>query len=421
MKIAKICIASSVFATALGLAQAIRIVRFSNDNRLGWTNQFPSAVITVESSTNLVSGEFTPVLNVLTTGTASEVAIPETTSAAAFYRLQESNGRGIPATMSLVPAGWYLMGYATFPERAIYVDSFFMDQCEVTKAQWDEVREWAITNGYGFDHLGLSGAADRTNHPVQTVSWYDAVKWCNARSERDGLMPAYNTATAVIYRTGQLDVSNNWVRWEANGYRLPTEAEWEKAARGGLGSRQYPWGDELTTNDANLFNSLDPFDNGTTPVAFYRPNGYGLFDMAGNVGEWVWDWYDGAGPLAGSSNAPGPAFGSERLTRGGHWGSDGADLRCAARGLHFTPDYADEHVGLRHGAQAAAACHGGSDPRHRSKPRRRDHVRSDGQRRREWSGRHRPLYGRARRDITRQFRGCAGRSPTGRQLYARLE
>ncbi|NDC79096.1 MAG: hypothetical protein EBZ67_14680 [Chitinophagia bacterium] len=234
-------------------------------------------------------------------------------------------------TMTFVPGGF---GDGGGYNSQIYTSGFFMDKLEVSKQLWDEVFVWAITHGYQFDNIGTAYAS---NHPVNGISWYDAVKWCNARSEKEGITPVYytNAARTTVYRTGQVVLDNNWVSWEANGYRLPTIAEWSKAYRGGQESGFFPWPsyyggweDNIHPGMANYSDSNDPFEtlmnseNATTPVGYFNgsqtppgpdnPNGFGLYDMAGNVGEWCWDrefssWYGYA--EARDDNSKGPNLG----------------------------------------------------------------------------------------------------------------
>ncbi len=279
---------------------------------------------------------------------------------------------GIPAGMAFIPAGPFQMGDAfnegygdERPVHSVQVSAFFMDKFEVTKALWDEVYQWALAHGYSFDRSGGGKAA---NHPVHSIRWDDAVKWCNARSEKEGLTPCYYTAASqsTVYRSGYVALANNAVKWTANGYRLPTEAEWEKAARGGLQGKRFPWGDTISHSQANYSSTGSPaydlsptrefhptYKTGdypyTSPVGSFAANGYGLHDLAGNVGEWCWDaysdtWYGQSG--ATTDDSRGPVFVSFRVLRGGYWDSRADFLRCAFR-LRVTPTYAGFILGFR--------------------------------------------------------------------------
>ena len=269
--------------------------------------------------------------------------------------------------MVWIPGGNFSMGDskaegwdAELPVHSVYVDGFYMDQTEVTKAQWDAVYNWAVAHGYSFDNVGSGKAA---NHPVHTVSWYDVVKWCNARSEMEGRTPCY-TVSGSPYKTGQ---SAPVCNFEADGFRLPTSDEWEYAARGGLQGKRFPWGDTITHDNANYYANGSAYsydasayttstyhpvydEDGypyTSPVGSFGANDYGLYDMAGNVWEWCWDRY-GSSYYASSpsSNPQGPSSGSGRVNRGGGW-FNGADYCRAASRDSSNPDFAISIVGFR--------------------------------------------------------------------------
>ncbi len=275
--------------------------------------------------------------------------------------------------MALIPAGVFEMGDALNegrpserPLRQIDVPAFMIDRHPVTWTEWRVVHQWAVENGYSFDHPGAGQADD---HPVQSISWFDAVKWSNARSEMEGLVPCYYTSDDFtetrIYRTGRVAMQSDWVRWDATGYRLPTEIEWEKAARGGAEGRRFPWQvNEITHSRANYFSwqgydyDLGPdrgyhpmHDEGSYPktnaVDEFEPNEYGVKGMAGNVWEWCWDWYDEeAYTLDPETNPYGPEEGTMRVRRGGSWLTNAWHARVALR-FGYEPDESRGTLGFR--------------------------------------------------------------------------
>lgn len=185
---------------------------------------------------------------------------------------------------------------------SLTVDTFWMDKTEVTYSHWKKVYDWAVKHGYSFSCLG-SGKAP--NHPVHTITGYDALKWCNARSEMEGKKCVYLMSDGTPMRTGTFCSQANL---SCGGYRLPTRDEWQYAARGGLQSKLFPWGDTISHAQANYYafpNSTfyekcyvsttygchPSFNDGvypyTSPVGSFAPNGYGLYDMAGNVWEFT--------------------------------------------------------------------------------------------------------------------------------------
>jgi uncharacterized repeat protein (TIGR02543 family) len=243
--------------------------------------------------------------------------------------------------LSLIPAGSFTMGRTSgdtdtdAPPVTVNVSQFYMGKYEVTKSLWDEVRTWALANGYTDLAAGAGKAA---NHPVQTVSWWDVIKWCNARSQKEGLTPCYTVNGSVIRET---QISSPTCNFAANGYRLPTEAEWEKAARGGVSGKRFPWGDDIIShNHANFNNNgseayksgtlgLHPDYLFTSPVGSFTSNNYDLYDMAGNVWEWCFDAYRDS--YENNTTDPVGRFGDYRIYRGGSWGNDAYSARIANR------------------------------------------------------------------------------------------
>ena len=295
-------------------------------------SQLPAAVVTNGESGVLIAGTFSGSGAGLTNVPASAIVSP-------------------PLGSVLISAGGFTMGNTLDADLTnaapvgVTVSACYFDQNPVTFSVWQGVVFWATNHGYSFVNPGLGKAP---NHPVQSVDWYDCVKWCNARSERAGRAPVYYTdpglGAGTVFRTGEVPVFANW---SATGYRLPTEAEWEKAARGGLTGLRFPWGNQINGILANYLGSTNTFayDSGpagfnsvggvggtapaTSPPGTFAANAYGLNDMAGNVSQWCWDWY--AVPYAGGTDPRGPAVGAAKVQRGGNANTNAAVARTANR------------------------------------------------------------------------------------------
>ncbi len=221
-------------------------------------------------------------------------------------------------TMVLIPAGEFQMGDHLNeswdherPVHTVYLDAFYMDIYEVTNAQY---QKFVDATGHSESEYSDDPNFNAPDQPVIYVDWDDAMAYVE------------------------------WV-----GKRLPTEAEWEKASRGGLTGKRYPWGDEISYDDANYDGAggKDVWPDTSSPVGSFAPNGYGLYDMAGNVWEWCADWWDGGYYANSPDNNPlGADSGEARVLRGGSWYDASSDLRVAVRGRGF-PSYSTDIVGFR--------------------------------------------------------------------------
>ncbi|MEI6147891.1 MAG: SUMF1/EgtB/PvdO family nonheme iron enzyme [bacterium] len=325
------------------------ITGWSSAGDLTWTNAAIGSTYTIESATNLgtvVSSFWGAVESGPMTGLTMTIRV----------LLSDPPAPSPTNSMVLILGGAFLMGdsYNTlfgpvdFPAHSIQLEPFYMDTTEVTKEQWEYVVNWATNNGYSF---GETAAGTDAGHPITTVSSCDCVKWCNARSEKEALPPVYFTdeTRTNIYKEGEIDLSADCADWNSTGYRLPTEAEWEKAARGLLFQNYFPWPSPGPTN-ASIYvdeSKANYAGAGTTNVASFPANAYGLFDMAGNVSEWCWDyWHLYEAPYAPT----GPTNGTERVARGGAFNdsaSTPSPLRCSAREVSGSPTYSDWTIGFR--------------------------------------------------------------------------
>ena len=257
----------------------------------------------------------------------------------------------------LIPAGTFKMGSneGSSDNKPVHdvtiTKPFYMGKYEVTQAEYE------VYCSYGSSSPS-SSYRDGDNYPAYHVSWYDALVYCNKRSIAEGLTPCYSINDSTNPEDwGDVPISSNstWnsveCNWNANGYRLPTEAEWEYAARAGDNTV-----DSLTysgTSDVNKLGDYawyyDSANDNTHEVGTKLPNAFGLYDMSGNVWEWCWNIYtDSYNTTTEGGNDPtGVSVGSNRVIRGGGWNKESGYCSVSCRGYTDGPYFCGNILGFR--------------------------------------------------------------------------
>jgi formylglycine-generating enzyme required for sulfatase activity len=264
---------------------------------------------------------------------ATGVSFDASESGQYSVRVINAFGEATSQVTQLTKSGLVQVAGGALPEvssmAGYQVGDVLVGKYEVTWGEWQVVRDWAVENGYS-DLAGV-GAGWGDVQPVQSVSWYDVLKWCNARSEKEGLVPVY-LESGVVFRSGQPSAADLRMATTANGYRLPLEGEWEWAARGGVPSNGFLFSGGNQLNDVGWF-WKNAWGQGTMAVGLKRENELGLFDMSGNVQEWCWDIHqDDAG---------------RRRFRGGSFDIGEQEALVATRSGHYEVEGRSPNLGFR--------------------------------------------------------------------------
>ena len=260
-----------------------------------------------------------------------------------------ANDNTIADNFAYVPSGTFLMGDThgggnanESPVHNVNLNSFLISKYEVTQSEWQAIMGSNPANSFGIG----------PDYPVYHISWYSMIKYCNLRSIAENLTPCYTINGSTDPATwGSVPTTNNttWnaviCNWNASGYRLPTEAEWEYAARGATNIPDYLYSGSDGIGSVAWYSENS--GNTSHPVGTKSPNGISTLDMSGNVYELCWDWYSATYYSSSATNNPtGPDSGSHRVVRGGSWFNSASNCRVSYR-TYGSPYANDYYAGFR--------------------------------------------------------------------------
>jgi len=311
------------------LENSYRNLSYTQDIIINEQQPVSEPEIKVESkSEDVIIEPVTGNATITNTGSSTKKAIGGKEEAA----IPEQHENKVSGSFALIKGGTFTMGspeteeghlYEEGPQHIVTLSSFYIGMYEVTQQEWTAVM--------GNNPSNFKG----DNYPVEKISWFDVIDYCNKRSQKEGLTPAYRINGTNV----------TWLR-DTDGYRLPTEAEWEFACRSGT-ITPFNTGENITTNQANYngINSQGIYRQITTAVGSFPPNPWDLYDMHGNVWEWCWDWFGNYS--SNKQNDPiGPISGEGHVIRGGAWNYGSNYLRSASR-LNFNSSAKTNYVGVR--------------------------------------------------------------------------
>ncbi|WP_287046429.1 formylglycine-generating enzyme family protein [Treponema sp.] len=233
---------------------------------------------------------------------------------------------------------WTPTSYVFVSGRSITIPDMYVCDHEVTRGEFKELMGTDPSTASAYDKDGNKLTGDAVlNNPVNYVNWYAAIAYCNKLSLKENLTPCYSVSGItdwenLAYSSIPTSSNSTWNALtydkEADGYRLPTEAEWEWLARGG---ENYTYAGSNTVDDVAWY-TTNTKDTGSREVKTKQANGYGLYDMSGNVYEWCYDWYD---TVSSSTADTGASSGSYRVRRGGSWYNGGSDCQVSYRRYYY--------------------------------------------------------------------------------------